>query len=338
VSHDSRTAGGHRESAWPAVQYAICLGANGIHGVNDPSSSFVRQRSVVLFADVCDSMRLFEAVGDAAALASIANCLQMLRAVTDEYRGRVVKTMGDGLMAVFPDAASGTVAACEMQMRVAMLPPLGDARIALRIGCNYGPVLTEANDQDVFGDTVNVAARVRSFARPGQIIATLATIAELPALHRVGSRQLGSIHVKGKAEAIPVVELLWDEADDSTLIASRSLAAPRSQAKLLLIYGPNTLTMEEETGVTTIGRDSASSLPVDVPTASRRHGRIESRSGHFVYTDLSTNGSFVTVRGEPELRLLHEEIILRGTGWISLGQRFETAPGLAVAYVCQHLD
>jgi class 3 adenylate cyclase len=305
--------------------------------VKNSSSKFLRQRSVVLFADVCDSMRLFEAVGDAAAHASIANCLDMLRDVTDEYRGRVVKTLGDGLMAVFPDAASGTMAACEMQIRVAMLPPLGNVRIALRIGCNYGPVLTEADEQDVFGDTVNVAARLRGFARPGQIIATLATLAELPALHRVGTRRLESIHVKGKAEAIPVVELLWDEADDATLIASRSLAAPRSRAKLLLIYGSRTLTMDDETGVVTIGRDPVSSLPVEVPTASRRHGRIESRASHFIYTDLSTNGSFVTVRGEPELRLLHEEMILRGTGWISLGQRFETAPGLAVAYVCQYL-
>lgn len=299
---------------------------------------FLEQQSVVLFADICDSTRLYESLGDAAALDAINRCLRLLEWVAQEHRGRVVKVLGDGIMAVFPDPLSGILAACDMQSSVSALPPSGSARLALRVACNQGAILAHAGDQDVYGDTVNVAARLMDFARPGQIIATEATIALLPALQRPPLRRIDSVQLKGKARPVPVVEILWESDHDSTMIASRSLGIGPSFERLILSWGDKILNVEEGCALVTIGRDALSSLPVAVPAASRQHGRIESRGDHFVYVDQSTNGTYVTVRGEPELRLMHQDWIVRGSGWISLGQRYSKAPELAIAFECQQVE
>ena len=68
----------------------------------------------VLFADISGSTRLYEQLGDARAFATIDNCLDMLRRLTVAHQGRVIKTIGDEIMAVFPDASSAVLASSEM--------------------------------------------------------------------------------------------------------------------------------------------------------------------------------------------------------------------------------
>lgn len=302
--------------------------------MNDSAPAFVEQQSAVLFADVCDSTRLYETVGDESALAAINDCLGLLGKLTRENHGRVVKTLGDGLMAVFPDASRAILSACEMQASVTKLPPIGKSRLALRIGCNYGLVLEQPNDKDIFGDTVNVAARLANFARPGQIIATKATVADLSPVFRTGTRNLDVIQVKGKSDPIHVVEILWSDTDDATLVANRTYGADRDLVKLHLTYRQSAFTMGQDCTRLTIGRDPSSTIVVETPTASRQHSRIEFRSDRFVYIDQSTNGSYITINGDKELRLIREEFILRGSGWIGLGKSYAAAPAMAIAFIC----
>ena len=82
----------------------------------------------VLFADVSGSTRLYETVGDAVALATIGRCLALVRTACEGYRGRVIKTIGDEVMAVFPSADLAAEAAAEMQQRLSEMPPAGSAR------------------------------------------------------------------------------------------------------------------------------------------------------------------------------------------------------------------
>ena len=89
----------------------------------------------VMFADVSDSTRLYEEMGDTGAFGQIKDCLQILTAVTTQFGGWVIKTIGDGVMCAFPRPDAAAQAACEMQLRMEQRPaPPGKIRITIRIG------------------------------------------------------------------------------------------------------------------------------------------------------------------------------------------------------------
>jgi len=112
----------------------------------------------VLFADVSGSTRLYETLGDERALATVGQCLALVREACDGHSGRVIKTIGDEVMAVFALADQAAQAAAAMQARVSTEPFAVGQRIAIRVGFHFGPALE--TDSDVFGDSVNVAARL----------------------------------------------------------------------------------------------------------------------------------------------------------------------------------
>ena len=93
----------------------------------------------VLFADVSGSTRLYETVGDALALATIGQCLELVGAACAGHGGRVVKTIGDEVMAAFPTADQAATAAAEMQARISELAPVGGSRLAIRVGFTLDP-------------------------------------------------------------------------------------------------------------------------------------------------------------------------------------------------------
>ena len=105
----------------------------------------------VLFADVCGSTRLYETIGDTAALATIGRCVALICTVCAGHGGRVVKTIGDEAMAVFTHVDKAAQAAAEMQARISEEPAVGGSRLAIRVGFHEGPTI-EA-DGDVFGDS-----------------------------------------------------------------------------------------------------------------------------------------------------------------------------------------
>ena len=83
-----------------------------------------KAKLAVLFADVSDSMRLYEKMGDTAAFSQVKACLQILTEATHQFGGWVIKTIGDGVMCAFPSADAAALAACEMQSRIAQRAPL----------------------------------------------------------------------------------------------------------------------------------------------------------------------------------------------------------------------
>src|SRR5690606_38964118 len=109
----------------------------------------------VLFADIVESTALYRRLGDVEALQIINACLRTMTAVLPQHQGRLVKTLGDAVMCLFPDAACAAAAAIEMQRAIAGLKP-GGIDMQIRIGMHTGPVVVGGDD--VFGDTVNVAA------------------------------------------------------------------------------------------------------------------------------------------------------------------------------------
>lgn len=284
----------------------------------------------VLFVDISGSTRLYETLGDERALARVGATLAMLAQVCADCGGRVVKTAGDGAMCRFDTADAALRAARLMQEKAADRAVPGEAGYGIHIGCHFGPVLE--SDGDVFGDTVNLAARVAGLAKVGQIITTEDTVERLPPALAERARRLDSVPVKGKRKAVTIFEFLWQDSDELTAMGTR-LEQGRP-AQLTLAYEDRVWRFDGP-GELTLGRDGACDVTVGDRKASRLHARVERRRDKFVLVDQSSNGTWVQVAGEAEMVVLRrEELMLRASGLIGLGHSPTDGQGTPVKFTC----
>jgi class 3 adenylate cyclase len=285
---------------------------------------------VVLFADVSGSMRLYETVGDALALAAIDRCLTFVRAACEGHSGRVVKTIGDEVMAVFPAADPAAEAAGEMQARISAQPAVGRVRLAIRVGFHFGPAIEV--DGDVFGDSVNVAARMTALAKGEQVILSGQAAAALSPSLRGRVREIDRLTVKGKHEDIGIFELIWQgpEAD----LTSLAMRPARRPAHILLRHGTREIALDDARSSLTVGRDPQNDVVIADRMASRVHARIERRRDKFVLIDQSSNGTFVTVEGDAEIQLRREELMLRGRGRVTFGHAWREVADEVLTFSC----
>jgi adenylate cyclase len=284
----------------------------------------------VLFADVSGSTRLYEELGDAEALSTIGRCLAVVKAACEGHSGRVVKTIGDEAMAVFPAADHAAEAAAEIQARVSETFA-GSQRLALRVGFHYGPALE--SERDVFGDSVNLAARLVGVANRAQVITSAETAANLSPHLRARMRELDALTVRGKLRDIRIFELLWqDSPDELTTLATRNVAGPA--ASLQLRHGERVILLGEDDRPVAFGRDAQNDVVIADRMASRMHARIERRSAKFVLVDHSSNGTYVTVEGEAPVQVKREEVTLRGRGRIGFGHAARGETDEFVAFAC----
>jgi len=277
----------------------------------------------VLFADVSGSTKLYETAGDAVAHAAIEKCVNLMREKTVNAKGRVIKTIGDEVMSAFPNADAAADAAIEMQSAISEMPPVGNTQIGIRIGFNHGPVVER--DGDVFGDAVNLAARLAGVATKGQIITARDTVMMMSPMLKAATRAITTIQVKGKAQEIQVYELIWQQSEDMTTLASQKSVYKPKNAKLRLMVQGNEVILSGERPAVALGRDASADLVIKERMASRAHGKIERRLDKFILTDHSANGTFITIEGDKEIVLRREEFTLRGHGWVAFGQSRATA-------------
>ena len=128
-----------------------------------------RRLSAILAADVAGYSRLMHNDEEATHAKLTAMLVDTVQPAIVEHGGRIVKNTGDGFLAEFPSAVEAVRAAVQFQTRVKELTiaDADDRRIAFRVGINVGDVIVEPHD--VFGDDVNIAARLESIAQPGGI-------------------------------------------------------------------------------------------------------------------------------------------------------------------------
>jgi adenylate cyclase len=288
--------------------------------------------AAVLFADVSGSTKLYETAGDAVAHAAIERCVNLMREKTVQATGKVIKTIGDEVMSQFPSADAAADAAIEMQSAIAELPPVGTTKIGIRIGFNFGPIVER--DGDIFGDAVNLAARLSHVATKDQIITAKDTVMRMSPMLKSSTRAITTIQVKGKAEEIQVYELIWQQSADMTTLAStKSIFKPKKTQLRLKVQGAEVILSQEKPAVA-LGRDATADVVIRERMASRAHGKIERRLDKFILSDHSANGTYVTVEGDREIVLRREEFTLRGHGWIAFGQPRATSTDV-IEFFCE---
>jgi adenylate cyclase len=163
-----------------------------------------RRLAAILAADVVGYSRLMQR-DEAGTLAALtARREQILQPAVARHHGRIVKLMGDGVLVDFASAVNAVECAVELQVAMtaanAELPP--DRQIVFRVGLNLGDVLVEGGD--LYGDGVNVAARIETLAEPGSVFVSQTLFSHVRGKVPFGFEDLGERTLRNMAEPVRV--------------------------------------------------------------------------------------------------------------------------------------
>lgn len=278
----------------------------------------------VLFADLRGSTGLFETLGNAEAAAVVTQSVGLMAQIIGTCGGSVVKTLGDGLMAVFEQAQDAIEAADEMHesldrivaetpRRGALLPAL-----KLQVAVAQGEVVQLGGD--CFGDAVNVAARLLDRAGDNETLATQQVLDGLEAEDRGRFRSLSKLQLRGRQEAVQVHRLEARRFGETvaTLFEGSVPTAVPDGIRLTWLDENRVFAGTDLPAV--LGRSPQATYCIDDTRVSRSHCRIEWHGGTFQVSDLSYNGTFVRFAGSDELVALRRgSCTLHGSGVIALG-------------------
>src|SRR5438067_9035973 len=166
-----------------------------------------RRLSAILAADVAGYSRLMHHDEEATHAKLTALLADRVTPAVSGHGGRIVKHTGDGLLAEFPSAVEGVRAAVQFQTRVKELTTAEaeDRGIAFRVGINVGDVIVEPHD--IFGDGVNIAARLESISEPGGICISSSAYDQVQGKVGVEFADLGEQKVKNISRPVRVFAL-----------------------------------------------------------------------------------------------------------------------------------
>lgn len=295
-----------------------------------------KENAVILFADIVQSSAVYKKAGDKAGQRYIAACIAALSNAAVESGGTIIKTIGDEVMCLFSDSTNAITAAVAMHQvldRDRQGERWGLQSPNLYAGMHKGEVVFKKND--VFGQTVNIAAHLVKLAKPRQILVTgklFDELADTP--HAAALHFLYATPVKGSGN-VDLYEYLW-EIQDATVICNKIDNIPYGQAdaRLKLQCGNQTVLIDKNNPCITIGRQQHNQLTINDANASRTHARIEYRHGKLFLIDQSSNGTFLEYTDGKTFTLQNEETALNGKGRISLGRNFSTNPPEVIHFTC----
>ena len=196
-----------------------------------------RRLSAILAADVAGYSRLMHHDEEATHAKLTALLADSVDPAIAEHGGRIVKNTGDGFLAEFPSAVEAVRAAVQFQTRIHELT-VGDAedrRIAFRVGINIGDVIVEPHD--IFGDGVNIAARLESIAEPGGICISSSAYDHVRGKVGAEFADLGEQSLKNIALPVRTYAVVRDGHSSATLV-ERARLGPTSAPRLSIVVLP----------------------------------------------------------------------------------------------------
>src|SRR5882672_4171137 len=191
--------------------------------MSDPVT--VSRRLVAVFAADVEGYSRLMGVDEVATLKGLTERRAILDRLIGEHRGRIANTAGDSVLAEFGSAVDAVQCAVEAQTALAeansSLP--SDRRISFRIGVHIGDVMVRAGD--LFGDGVNIAARLQSIARPGGVCISGATYDQVRKVLPMTFADLGALHVKNIQEPIRAYQAVNETREPVPLANTENLPA-----------------------------------------------------------------------------------------------------------------
>lgn len=287
----------------------------------------------ILFADIAGSTQLYDQLGDARALTLVTDCIELMNTAVHTNRGKVVKTIGDEVMGRFDTPEEAAMAAVSLQEMISADSEMASHNIQLRIGLHHGQVIEEADD--LYGDAVNVAARLVGQAKGGQIITSKTTLEIMGKMRASTARLVDQTRVKGKRQVMDIYELSWGQPEEMTIIhrTGEWMSYPASQDAILTLDLPDQhVSVSHELPVVTLGRDDSNRIVIKDPKVSRLHARIELRRDKFILVDQSTNGTYLQLKNGDIVLLHRDELTLQDDGFISLGQEVKMDSPLTIQF------
>jgi class 3 adenylate cyclase len=167
----------------------------------------------ILFTDIAQSTSLTQQLGDARAMQLLRAHDEIVRQAIKGYGGSEVKHTGDGLMAAFPSISGAISSAVEIQQRLDELDAKAGVPVRVRIGMAAGEPVTERDD--LFGATVQLAARLCARAEPGSILVASA-VHDLALGKGFAFRSRGRMRLKGFESPMPAYEVMWQTNERGT--------------------------------------------------------------------------------------------------------------------------
>ena len=195
-----------------------------------------RRLAAILAADVAGYSRLMGADEEGTHERLRAHLRELVDPKITEHHGRVVKNTGDGLLAEFPSVVDALRCATEVQAvmteRNTAVP--ADNRIEFRIGIHQGDVVVE--EHDIFGDAVNVAARLEGLAEPGGVCVSARVRGDAAGKLELAFEDMGQQELKNIARPLRVYRVHADRVSETVAAAQPSLALPEKPSIAVLPF------------------------------------------------------------------------------------------------------
>lgn len=298
----------------------------------------------VLFADLRGSTALFETLGNAEATTVVTHCVGVLTRPVVDNAGKVVKTLGDGLMAVFEQSEDAVIASVMMHEVLDAVVSKGSERgassglraLKLQIGLARGEVVEMSGD--CFGDAVNVAARLLDHAGDNETLVTIDVLHGLPPEQQSRFRSLDRLALRGRAEPVQVHVLTRRRGGDAAVTQFGDVSISGEPEGLRLTWGESARVFRSRQMPLVLGRSPQAEFCVDDSRVSRSHARVDWYSGSFQLTDLSFNGTYVRFADGEIVSLRRGSCTLHGSGIVGLGAAPNDPGAACVRFEVLHHD
>ena len=171
----------------------------------------------VMFTDIAGSTRYFDEHGDLAGMAMVEDCNGALKPLVTKHEGKIVKTIGDAIMAYWEKPVEAVRCAIAMQQAIAEVnKPRGpDQQIRIRVALNLGVGLLK--DNDVFGDVVNVCSRIEHETAAEKIGVSPSVVEALSEQKDILCRKIGTVSLRGKSAEMDLYEVIWREEEKAAV-------------------------------------------------------------------------------------------------------------------------
>lgn len=301
----------------------------------NPGATMMSSHQSILFADIVGSTALYDSLGDAEARRITGTILARMTEIIVAKNGRVTAELGDELMCIFVQPADAAAAACEIHSRIGeeFTHPSTGNRMRLRIGIHYGSVL--GHKDDLMGETAKIAHWAASNAKGDQTLATLSVIDALPRIFRAVSRYVDDETWNFVSfDHVALYEIIWDVESITAAAAEQAGPSPRRYSRVTFTLGGDSISINAERPVVSVGRGTQNDLTVKHDLVSRQHFTAQFSRGRCTVTDKSTNGTVVIPDTGPRQTVRRDTVPIAGSGLIVMGVPNEEAAELMIRYEC----